>query len=391
MVCRGGVCSEKDSLQNLPMSAFPWWVKRLYGKGIIDISDVSKMPPESKAEQKILERLNVKSLLVLPIFEGDDLMGFVGFDKVMSCCLWSEEDIYYLQLFANILSNALIREKNDQKLLNSYDNLRNFFDSNTDFVVILNDNGEIIEVNKRVTGDLGYTSQELWGKSVVLLHPEEVRDEATRIMHDMLLDKQDSCSLPIIRKDGRRILVDTTVKRGYWDGKPAIYFISKDITSLKLSEEKFAKIFQNSPGIMALSDFNTGSFIQVNDVFKRKLGYAPEELVNLSSLDLLGVSKEVRDDAIAQICEHGEIHNLELIINDRAGEKLNVLLSATKIDLLDTSYILTIISDVTEEVMHEKELIAAKERAEESDRLKSAFMATMHHELRTPLNHILGV
>jgi hypothetical protein len=36
------------------------------------------------------------------------------------------------------------------------------------------------------------------------------------------------------------------------------------------------------------------------------------------------------------------------------------------------------------------ELAVAKERAEESDRLKSAFLATMSHELRTPLNSIIG-
>ncbi len=38
----------------------------------------------------------------------------------------------------------------------------------------------------------------------------------------------------------------------------------------------------------------------------------------------------------------------------------------------------------------EEELRAALAKAEESDRLKSAFLATMNHELRTPLNHILG-
>lgn len=49
-----------------------------------------------------------------------------------------------------------------------------------------------------------------------------------------------------------------------------------------------------------------------------------------------------------------------------------------------------IMSDITERRKGEEELLKAKEKAEESNRLKSAFLATMNHELRTPLNHILG-
>jgi signal transduction histidine kinase len=48
------------------------------------------------------------------------------------------------------------------------------------------------------------------------------------------------------------------------------------------------------------------------------------------------------------------------------------------------------IQDITERIMIEQSLRAAKEKAEESDHLKSAFLSNMSHEIRTPMNGIIG-
>ena len=86
----------------------------------------------------------------------------------------------------------------------------------------------------------------------------------------------------------------------------------------------------------------------------------------------------------------GFLRDVETVIYHKDGTPIHVLLSATTIYLLDKKYRLTLITDISETKKNEQQLIEAKIKAEESDRLKSAFLATMNHELRTPLNHIIG-
>ena len=56
----------------------------------------------------------------------------------------------------------------------------------------------------------------------------------------------------------------------------------------------------------------------------------------------------------------------------------------------DPLRVVGIVRDVTAETLRERELIRAREQAEEMHRLKSRFLANMSHEIRTPLTSIIG-
>ncbi len=77
--------------------------------------------------------------------------------------------------------------------------------------------------------------------------------------------------------------------------------------------------------------------------------------------------------------------------NDQQFEKVINLLSVLSNELSTLGYNnLKLARAIREHVIMEKELRDAKERAEASDRLKSAFLANLSHEIRTPMNGIVG-
>jgi PAS domain S-box-containing protein len=103
--------------------------------------------------------------------------------------------------------------------------------------------GNTIHANTTVADRLGYTMDELLGQSVLLVHPPERRDEAGRIVGEMLSGTAEFCPVPVVTKTGVQIPVETRVSHGHWNGQPAIFGVTKDISKVRLSEGKYVYFY----------------------------------------------------------------------------------------------------------------------------------------------------
>jgi PAS domain S-box-containing protein/putative nucleotidyltransferase with HDIG domain len=109
--CAEGVTPEIDNLRNLRTNTFPWWMKKVRAGEVIHVSDLAQLPPEAGEEKKFLEMQGIKSLLVLPVYAGAELVGFIGFDNVVATNAWRQEDLAMLRVAAEIVGSALQRKQ----------------------------------------------------------------------------------------------------------------------------------------------------------------------------------------------------------------------------------------------------------------------------------------
>ena len=169
-----------------------------------------------------------------------------------------------------------------------------------------------------------------------------------------------------------------------------------DITERKRSETellKLSKTVEQSPVSIFVTDIE-GNIEYINPKFTEITGYKKYEVFgkNPRILKSKRMEEHVYSDLWATISS-GKIWKGELINKNKSGDFYweNKSISPIIDETGDIINYVSIGEDITIKKKTETALLEAKEKAEESSRLKSTFLAIISHELRTPLNPIIGL
>jgi|GEM_PF-1833652 len=344
--CAPGITPEIDNLQAIPLKSISRWVSRhKLGKNLI-VDDVSAMPPGM--DRKLLEAQDIKSLACLPLLTSEGCTGFLGLDSVRSKREYNAKDLEVLGLFARTLANYQERVNAEQKLANSEANFHAYFDKSQDLLFVLSLQGEIIQCNTQACRRLGFTREDLCGKSLVQLYPKEHHDEISGAIAKMADSKMGTISIPMRHRFGLPIPVETKAVAGHWNGMPALFTASRDLSDISTSEEKFSKAFQLSPMPLAICELARGTILEINDAFTAVTGYSIEETLgnNISTMNLF-VKPDMYSAVIEQVRQLGKASNIEIPLRTRQGQIVHGLFYAVGMKLQGLDVLIFQMMDIT--------------------------------------------
>ena len=130
----------------------------------------------------------------------------------------------------------------------------------------------------------------------------------------------------------------------------------QDDLRVRESEAMFTTLFRAAPNAILLTRLEDGTLLEVNEGFEKMTGYAAREVLGKTTVEMpLYRATEAREALMGMLHQAGRVSGLEWEFQNRAGETITGLYSAEVIELRGERFVLSIVSDITERKVLERE------------------------------------
>jgi len=267
------------------------------------------------------------------------------------------------------------RKRADEMLREKEERFRGTFENANVGVCIVGLDGRLIQVNRQMSKMFGYSCEELERMTVSTIAFPEDADLSPAFMQQAIAGEtaQAGFDKRYIHKDGHILWghVSSSLVRDA-KGNP-LYFIShvQDITerkqaeeALRESEEKFAKLFQDAPVLIIITDTESDTCLDVNEEALRVFGYRRDEVIGNKLFDLGAITRENRDRLVEETESRGRITGVEMTFRAKDGHTIVGLFRAERISISGRNCMLGAMVDITERKQSEEALRALALRHE---------------------------
>jgi PAS domain S-box-containing protein len=259
---------------------------------------------------------------------------------------------------------------------------------------VLDAGGRIVRANATALRRLGYAEAQLVGQSVLVVHPPERREEAGRIVADMLAGKTRSCPVPLQTSSGGLIPVETRVMPGFWGGRPALFGVSRDVTEREIAaadlrnERDFARLVMDTMAEGLTVTNADGAFEYVNPAYARMLGVSPESILGRKPVEF--TAPEARSGLQTAHAERraGLVTSYDSVLADADGHRIPVMIAgAPRWRDGEIAGAIAVVTDLTGLRRAEEERLELERKLLQAE--KRASLGTMAGGIAHTLNNLL--